>query len=500
MVRTGMASTGTTEFVHLQFGKADARKEAVMQPDLLRAGFYDAFNLPARLISGDVTVLLGPKGSGKSAIVEHLELESRESSNTFVTRYDLYDFPYREFVQLEAGGAAAEARLPTVWNWVLLLALMISFNQDLESASRGNPDFQKAIGLLEKLGFLSGMELRQVVTESSTASFGSAVKNLFVFTKTRQSRGLAIPAATESLRRLVFDFRSKAVHLVVLDGLDKQFVSGQVPWEELAALVLAADKLNLDFFEHAVPARIVILIRPDMYDRLPSGETPKIRQDSGFHLSWYPSSERPQDSELFLLFSQKAATLSPDVNDVISEYLPPTIKPRGSESRHIPIHDYLMERTRHTPRDLGQLLSAIQGQARREKRAGRLPESTVIDGASQYGRNYFYGDVIATLRGLGFSHGDIDCLMGLLKAMPGDFFSRRAILEKAKERSLNLDDKIDEMLRQLYEAGAIANKLRGGRVNFLHRQSTGELDVGANLVMHRALAVGLNKRALWIQG
>ncbi|MEV4210167.1 hypothetical protein [Micromonospora sp. NPDC049662] len=494
-----MTLGGAPQYVDLHFGKADARKEAVTQPDLLLRGFYDAFDLPAKLHTGDVTVLLGPKGSGKSAIVEHLELESHIRSNTFVTRYDLYEFPYRDFINLEAGGTTTEARLPTAWNWVLLLAVVNSFNEDLRSQSRANPDFRKAVEMLEKLGFLPGLKLRQVVIESTTASIGAALKGLTGgFSKTRSNKGLAIPTATEVLRRLVTDFRSEAVHLVVLDGLDKQFVAGQAPFEELAALVISADKLNLEFVENQVPARLVILIRPDMYDRLPSGETPKVRQDSGFHLHWYPSSERPEDSELFTLFSQKAATLTPGINDVIAQYFPKFIQPRGGRT-NIAIHDYLLSRTRHTPRDLGQLLTAIKIQAQREQRVGRLPESTIIDAASQYAKNFFYNDVMATLRGLGFSQNDIDSFMGLVKAMPGDFFSRRTLLEKAAERDLKLGDKIDELLRQLYEAGAIANKTRAGWVNFLYRQSTGELDVGGNFVMHRSLALALNKQQLWVQ-
>ncbi len=486
----------------LNFGLADAAREADRYPELLLEGFYDPDGLAQEVLNGDSWLVLGPKGSGKSAIVEHLRLAQQPNAQVIIRPYDLYEFPYKDFLQLDSVGGDT-TNLPAAWRWVLLLALIDSFNRDTSNASsRSDADFQRAVATLEGAGFLGGRQLRQIVMESNTRTLGTMLKPLTgQWGRSRQNRGLAIGAASQTLTELVHKFRSYGRHLIVLDGLDKQFVSGSVPWGELAALIQSVDALNAELHRAGTPAKIVVLVRPDMYDRLPSAETPKIRRDSGRLIEWYPSSEQLEASPLFELINKKASVLAGTAIDVVADYLPAEIVPRGRRGgRGIAVERYLLERTLHTPRDLGQLFESIKRYARANSEHGRVSEASVIDAANHYAFDYFYGDVRATVIGL-VSQPTTERVLSLLKVVHGDKFSRRELLDAARTRDITLTpEELDEALYQLYQAGAVANIDRRGRVNFLFMQSTGELDVHGLMTMQRTFARGLNRAPLWSQG
>lgn len=57
----------------MRFGQLDASQEAVDDPDLLVAGFFDYREAAYGIACGDTWLLLGPKGAGKSAVLEHLK-------------------------------------------------------------------------------------------------------------------------------------------------------------------------------------------------------------------------------------------------------------------------------------------------------------------------------------------------------------------------------------------------------------------------------------------
>ena len=77
----------------LRFGQLDARQEAIDEPDLLTAGFYDYREAAYGIASRQTWILLGPKGAGKSAVLEHLRLTWADKWDRFITSGTLQHFP-----------------------------------------------------------------------------------------------------------------------------------------------------------------------------------------------------------------------------------------------------------------------------------------------------------------------------------------------------------------------------------------------------------------------
>lgn len=65
------------DFRKIDFGNTDAQTESLTNPNLLIDGYYDMENRVKRLLTTSSSFLvLGYKGSGKTALSEHLYLMS----------------------------------------------------------------------------------------------------------------------------------------------------------------------------------------------------------------------------------------------------------------------------------------------------------------------------------------------------------------------------------------------------------------------------------------
>ena len=121
----------------ISFGYASAEKESTRAPDLLVRGYFDLHEVCADALDGDHFLVLGYKGSGKSAIGERLRLLHVNDSQKFIQVLNLEDFPYATFSKLVGGPEAPQARYPTAWSWILLIYVLSS----LESDAGVSPEF-----------------------------------------------------------------------------------------------------------------------------------------------------------------------------------------------------------------------------------------------------------------------------------------------------------------------------------------------------------------------
>ena len=83
------------DFRKINFGKADAQEEGVEFPELLKDGYYNNDNVVQQVYETSKFLILGYKGSGKSALSEHLKLSA--STGMSVEQLSLKEFPYKMF-------------------------------------------------------------------------------------------------------------------------------------------------------------------------------------------------------------------------------------------------------------------------------------------------------------------------------------------------------------------------------------------------------------------
>ena len=334
------------DFRTFRFGFAEAEVEGARDPELLLRGFLDPGGSVDEIINGHKFLILGYKGSGKSAIAEHLRLRAEADPHLFVTVTTLSNFPFAEFGEIVGGQSGPESRLPTAWAWLLLVQLFGSLTRD-QGTEGHRGEFPSAEAAMKQMGLLPAPELKKVARISSKGTFKLQVPLIFEGTIERDLKDAdeRIPLFTDRLREIVSGFRSGSRHILVIDGLDDILTSQDIQYESLAALVLETSRLNLAFQRARSLVKVVLLCRTDLFERLPGANKNKIRQDSSLTLDWYHNPRDPQQSLLTTLANLRARLTDDTVTDVIDQYIPKSVSDRQQPK------SFIFDHTRHTPRD-----------------------------------------------------------------------------------------------------------------------------------------------------
>ncbi|MFT7711391.1 P-loop ATPase, Sll1717 family [Clavibacter tessellarius] len=473
-------------FKNVRFGFASAETEGAEAPDLLISGFYDPQRTLAEVKSGRKFIVLGYKGSGKSAIGQRLILEGQGDPNLLVTPLTLKDFPFGAFGKVGQGGEELESRFPTTWAWILLLRLVDSFNRDLKTPK--SPQFQKAIGALERAGYLPLGELKGLVVRSSKSTFKAAIPGIVqaMHETTVTNADVGFLQLVEHLRLLVQDFQGERKHLIVIDGLDDILVQGNIQWLSLTALTQEVRRINADMRAQGVPAKIVVLCRTDMFENFPDANKNKMRRDNAITLDWYEDTQEPTSSALIALANLRIQYSTGSGEALLSDYLPGG---RGAMKD-------LLDLTRHTPRDFLQLLENIQHFATSEDdESARVTAKQVASGARSYSINYLLPEIRDELVGIG-TLDEIEAIVGLLSAMRAYRFKYSDLFDMAQRLKVGLsEERLRRFIVALFERSALGTVHVSpggeGRHTFKYRNRSATLGYPELLVVHPGLRKGL---------
>lgn len=483
-----------TNFKNIKFGLASAADEGSRQPELLLDGFFNNSNVIDNIKFGDVFIVLGTKGAGKTAIGEHLRLVAESDSNTFVRNIFIEDMPFSDLGRIVKGSIAPESKYPTAWSWLLLLYLFSSFFDDAGASSNSDSDFNDALEVLLELGLLPAPELQQAVLASTKNTFKIKVPAKFAefeagYEKTNQPHEVQIPFFVERLKQIACNFKSESKHFLVIDGLDDILMQKKVQYNSLAALVFEVSRLNAAFYKSKAPARIILLCRTDLYERLPGPNKNKIRQDSAEILDWFDNPRDPRDSNLIKLINNKAKVTDPSVDDVFSEYFPEYIETTRRGDRE-EIRRFLLSWTRHTPRDLIMLMRSIQKYCSTDT----VSDQNIWEGIRWYSIDYFLPEIKDELAGY-FSVEDLDLFIRLLMSIGRRDFAYGRITSAIEGQSKYARLDVLKILNALFDCGAIHNVLvdRGNwRYTSKYRNREAILDTSQLIGVHKGLWKAMN--------
>ena len=474
-------------FSHLKFGKASAELESAYFPELLLQGFFDLGGLVGQIRQGPTCLVLGYKGSGKSALGEHLRLTSESDPELFVKHVFLSDFPFSNFRKIVEGEAEPEVKYPTAWSWILLLALLDSFTKDEGAQSHWDNDFSCSVDALQKVGLLPNPSLKQMVLTSSKTQFKAKLPPLFeVICDLGHSHGQDIQFLNivEYLKYAVTRFSTSSQHLLVIDGLDDILTSSHIQYESLAALILEVSRLNLLFFRNGTNAKILLLCRTELYERLPGPNKNKIRQDVGAELDWYHDPRDPFSSNLVKLVNQRARLSENSIIDIFIRYFP-------SKMDYRPILPFLLDHTRHTPRDFVQLIVHIQ----KFSKSNPMDKEQILSGLRDYSINYFFPEIRDELVGY-CSTNRFDYAMKMIGGLKKRHFKFDELLSLCNQHKFLTEDQLTNIVAALFDCSAIGNQLHrtsgSAYFSFKYRNRNAILDIGKELILHRGLWKAMN--------
>lgn len=441
-------------FCKIVFGKADAQEEGVEYPELLKNGYYDNNNVVNMIYNTSTFLILGYKGSGKSALSEHLKLSEKEG--VCVEQQSLKDFPYKLFSKIVAGDGEQEYKLKVSWRWLLLIQMLNSLYADKDAKPKDTA----------QQGALRNFKFSQTTrTENSQISFEWVI---------------------DYVKEIISNYAEMYQHFLVIDGLDDILTSREIQYLSIAALINEVKDLNLYFRRCGLPLKIIVLCRTDIFERLPDANKNKIRRDCSYSFTWYKEGEDTQKTcGLIDIVNKRGHLVYPELSDVIGEFFP--ARYLGND-----IYSSLLEMTRHTPRDFLQLLISIQEHCTN----GSVDKKAIEEGIKAYSSDYFLPEIKDEMAGY-VQYDAIDRIVNILSSFREREFSYAEFVEKFTALDFSESIKADNILNVLYDCSAIghAYPYKNGketRVTFKYRNRNSSFNKNNRIILHKGLWKALN--------
>ena len=475
------------KFKDIKFGYISAEDEFTYSPELIIEGFLDAYGCIDELLNTEKFLVIGPKGSGKSAIGSKLQIISKENKDIFTKKFELRNFPYNRFTGIIHSKEAPEIQYLKNWEYLLIVACLNSFIND--SSFQYPKNARIILKTLIDLGLLSSegkIELEQIIKTTTDKKFEVNLKGL-KYEKSKQEEKITnIKQLFIILKELFYSIELKSKHYIILDDLDYVFTERENQVKSLSALILAVDDMNKSFYHKEIPVKIIIMCRTDLFNSLSGPNKNKIKQHSGIILDWFQETSNLKNTNLAKLIKLRTKLSLKSEIDIFKHCLPPDFYHRGikKETLHV-----LFEYTRHTPRDIIQLFNEIQ---KHTDNSTRPSKDNIKYALKSYSNEYFVGEIRDELYGFISDH-ELKSLIPLLTAVGKSRFGVVKLENVIKNNDkFKLIDS-NNLLNALFNCNAIGNIDKNTKfVTFKYRNPYAEYNPNHDILVHNGLQKALN--------
>jgi hypothetical protein len=476
----------------INFGYAEATLELTQAQRLLRDGYYDLAGNEAKLLDSHEYLVLGYKGSGKSSVGARLQILAHDSPSRFVCppAINVAELPLDSFRGVVPDSFDALQRFQHAWTLLLYTIIVDNCAKDTGAAVRVGEAMREAQRLLRKEGVEPGSptSLRKLKTAQveSKLTLPKFYERTHTLEPTSPTNSIRIWLAY--LESIIETFKSQKRHYYFLDGLDDMRIIPGGGSLLLAGLVQAVDTVNGVFRNSGAPLKVILACRTDVFGRIDSPRAGKIRRDFAVEMDWYQNPRDVKNSNLIQLINKRARLTAPNATDLIGSFFPASLLGR-------PSYQAVLEQTRHTPRDVLQLLKII---SKHVSQPGRIDEATALAGFADFSDTYFSDEADDAMR-IYFDEPSRARIKELLGTIRKRYFSISELRTRTNEdpRFQKLD--VDELVTVLFNNGFLGNLTPGGPTGFQpdyyrfkYRNPRAALRWDEDLVVHPGLWKALN--------
>lgn len=473
------------DFRTINFGKTDAQIECSRYPNLLIGGYFDYSNIVDKAINQDTFLFLGYKGSGKTALSEHISL-TKESFDCHIEKMQMRDFPYRSFAMAMLPGESPEVQTSLSWRWLLFSRVFENLLGDVSAKTSREEDSYQLSQLLTKSGLMHPRTVAEFATKSISSSFKVKLGEFFEYEKSPGTvKECSFVDVIDLLRDVIASYSTNRRLIITIDGLDDILISDEIQYISIGTLFTEVNELNSFFVSNSLPIKIIVFCRTDIVGRIPNTNKNKIIQDLSFSFNWYEQGLASiQDCALIQIGDLRAKLVYPQINSLLSTFFPRRFK-------YKPIGQALLEFTRHTPRDYIQILNKIQSVCI----GPMVTYADIAKGIVDYSVNYFLGEIKDELVGY-VQSSKIDSVFTLLSSLHKMQFSFDEVTRIASSlRSINTDE-LQQIFSVLFECSAIGNVYTYAdntyRYSFKYRNPIAAFNPNEIITIHKGLWKALN--------
>lgn len=461
---------------NIDFGRISAEEEARKNPGLITDGYYEYKDSIKKLWNDSQFLVIGGKGSGKTLIGQ--KLKSYQDSSHFITLINMNDFQYKSFKKIVPGfdDVDRNSSYSIAWRFIFCIYAIESFCQDCGKEAENDGEFHSAIEALKRQNILPVSSIGDIVKLSSKKAFSLSLGNASIggvslSVNEKETKDLSVDDATDMLMKILEKCQSDNNHLIVVDGLDHNLSEKGTQFPIIMELIKTAMSFNDLMSEKAVPVKIVVLCRTDIYDRLKDPNKNKITRSYTIKLDWYQDQINANDLELVKLVERRAKICGCD--NLFDKFF--LEKMDGKD-----IRKYLLDNTRYTPRDFVQLLTILKEFHTTEK----FNRSQIENAVKKYSQEYFWGEINDELSGY-IPNDQIENVYTLFRDLGKKEFTVGDLEEQIRKRGNDINLNLENVLKVLYDCGAINMILSNGNYQCRYKNG-GPFDIRQRMILHRA--------------
>jgi hypothetical protein len=348
----GASPTGPIfiDVTKLNFGAPAAERDATLTQYFVESDAYKAVK------SGGKYIVLGNRGSGKSAIFRILG-EREKSSGTIVIQLSPDDYSYEMLSQVmraeSEGSWAKQGAYTAAWKFLLYIQIMKELNKAGSNFKKGSA--AKVYNYLR-----DHVEGQQSNPIGVMISYLKRIEGLKVGSyeakmKTKELEKLYRLEEINDLIPSIIEVCEKKKVVVLVDELDKGWDSSEDAKGFIAGLFQAAIAIN----QHHPNLRIIMSLRQELYDSIPAlyEDAQKYRDVMQF-VYW-------DEGSLLRMLAKRIRHAVPALANVEDTSAWTAIFPETLDYRNSKSFNYLVDRTLYRPREIIQFVSDVIETAKR---------------------------------------------------------------------------------------------------------------------------------------
>ncbi|RNI29724.1 hypothetical protein EFA69_09240 [Rufibacter immobilis] len=471
----------------IYLGVNDGKKEALYRNDFEKF-FVDYNNNYADILKPQKYIILGRKGSGKTILAEFIKKQSESDPIWFCEIKSYKDFRFHELVNFKTNDISPN-EYTSIWRWIVLIdfaKLIIEDNgiQDTENKRKLEKFFRenyysldidaKKVIEITKGGKINGKILKEIL------DVGAEVNKQTKFTESSYLTYL------EDLEKVVIKLlnNSNSNYTLIYDELDDRFQNDSFYKNSIISLIKTADSLNCAILEKRIKAKVILLIRSDIFSILNDTDLNKIKLTNTVSINW--GDKVSPDSPLIHLIVQKAKRSTQYLNQFSDKEIFETLFPQNIKG--VSPDRFILERTLFRPRDIITFLNLI---IEKYPFSNYFGWKGFVELKAKYSE-YFYDEIRNEMLGH-ISQEEIDQGLRLLKNFNKHFFhfdELNTYYERQKKHYPNID--LEKLLISFFKFNVIGNKWHNSFKNkeyytWSHRDTKAEIDFDKQIVVHLAL-------------
>jgi len=472
----------------IYLGENDGKKEAVYRTDFERY-FIDIDNNYEKLKEDKYFLVLGRKGSGKTYLGQYIKKIASSEPCHFCEISSYKDFKFQELIQLKSGDITPNEYYE-IWRWLILLDLGKQCLSD-----HGVPDCEakKKLTAFFNANYNSVQIDSKKIIEATTkkqvrGGFLKSFVDLANSDKTEQGSYLEY---IDDLEKVVFELLSKSdsKYTMIYDELDDRFRNDDYYRHSIISLIKATDYINLKSLEFGIKAKVIILLRTDIFSIFNDADLNKIKRVNTLKIDW--GTRVSVDSPLIGMIIYKIKTSSQLMSLLSDKAVFKRLFP--DDINYITPYRYMLERSFFRPRDIITILNLIIEMHPQDDYFSWKSFQQVKQDYSEYLldeiRNEMFGH---------FEDNEIDGIFKLLKNYNKHFVQYEELKTYMEKNKFHYDGlELEKMLIGLFKFSAIGNKWfnqykRKDYYTWAHRDEKADVDLDKEIVIHLGLREALS--------